>query len=162
MKKDDDFDDDQTSTRLKVYDKARVLESGKSVIMVAWRAGMWRRNLKVFFALVAIVIGIFLWKGYNNKEVVDASATNSEAGQTDSNKSGVAAAQDINYKQVGRGLVFSCANKTFYCLDKSDYFKCRDHMKAGKPDCITRGVLESTELCLEEAKSKKPSTVKCP
>lgn len=153
--KDEDFDD-QTSTRIRMHDSARVLESGKSVIMIAWRAGMWRRNLKVFLVIAVIIVGIFLWKNHN-KTAVTAPAENAATQQT-----GTTGASDINYQVVGRGLVYSCSNKSFYCIDKDDYYKCRASMKAGKSDCITRGVLESTSQCLQEAKGKKATAIKCP
>ncbi len=159
--KDEDIDDDQTSTRLRVHDKVRVLESGKSVIMIAWRAGMWRRNLKVGIALIVIVIGIVLWKNHNNKEVTPAAATDVPA-QEGAVGGGAATAGGINYEQVGRGLVYSCTNKTFHCLDKDNYYKCRVLAKSGKAECLTRGVLETTALCLEEAKGKKSTKIKCP
>ncbi len=156
--KDEDIDDDQTSTRLRVHDKVRVLESGKSVIMIAWRAGVWRRNLKVLLVVIVVIAAVILWKNYDNKEVTPATAENA----TEELAGGAGTATSVNYQNVGRGLVFSCSNKSFHCIDKADYYKCRIQAKSGKAECITRGVLESTAQCQEEAKSKKPSSVKCP
>ncbi|MDH4466781.1 MAG: hypothetical protein QE271_01880 [Bacteriovoracaceae bacterium] len=158
MAKHDD-DNDQTSTRIKLMDRTRVLKGGRSVVMVAWNVGAWKRSLRFVAFIVAVILGFFLWKSFQKHPAVEKpmdAANNSEsAGAPRDVAPTKGEGGSVNYLAQGRGLVYNCGNRRWYCVDSANYRRCRTQMKAQQGDCVVRSVFNTDQLCQSDIAGRK-------
>jgi len=57
-----------------------------------------------------------------------------------------------DYSVLGRGLVYNCVGKHWACVDRQQYFECRDNMvwseqNQKSPECVIRNVYANYEDC---------------
>ncbi|MDH4466636.1 MAG: hypothetical protein QE271_01145 [Bacteriovoracaceae bacterium] len=124
-----------------------------------------RRKLKPLMVVITVAIIFMLlrdeWIKYKkNSELIEMDAIEHNATNLKpivpsarSNKS----PENINYSISGRGLVYRCDKKKWFCLDAPNYRKCRINMKANNKTCISRAVLETADLCKKEIQLQQAS-----
>ena len=53
----------------------------------------------------------------------------------------------VNYKKLGRGLVYSCKKKNWSCVDKDNFVNCKTLANNGNKSCKTMGVYKTINEC---------------
>jgi hypothetical protein len=66
---------------------------------------------------------------------------------------------DINFRKLGRGLVYNCVDKHWACVDKKNYFRCKKTDQFSRKTCQVFEVYASKRYC-QLAQIKKINTNK--
>jgi hypothetical protein len=58
----------------------------------------------------------------------------------------------VLYGSGGKGMVYNCLDESWSCVGKKSYINCQNKSKLPKKECISQGVFNSSEDCLEAQK----------
>lgn len=59
----------------------------------------------------------------------------------------------VNYKVLGRGLVYNCHQRFYACTDRDNYINCRKLSMKNK-SCSVQGVFDSNDQCLKSMRTR--------
>ena len=170
-------DEETVENKLLVSSNTKLHNPEGTVLMAMPKMSNWRQVARILvgFALiggvlVSIFYGISYWSTKKEAAQVNAGAKNEIVEDTKSSSDSSSTIEKeveatVNYQITGRGLIYNCKGKHWACVDKANYMRCRSLAKSGSKDCVTKGVLKTTDSCFEMQRKYTTGNVKtdfCP